>query len=133
MINSPYQAYQQSSVQTASRGQLVIMLYEGAIRFTRAGAESIRNRNYESANTNLKKAQSVINELIASLDRSFEISNDLVRIYEYMLHLLIQSNIKKDAAPAMEVIGHLTELRDAWKQIMKGTSANVQMNTGSVQ
>lgn len=126
MLNSPYKIYQQSSVQTATRGQLIIMLYEGAIRFTRAGIDGIQKHNYENTNTNFKKAQAIVHELIASLDHGYEISKDLVRIYEYMLHLLIQSNIKKDAELAKEVIGHLTELRDGWKQAIKEVPGNVQ-------
>lgn len=122
MLNSPYQKYQQSSVQTATPGQLVIMLYEGAIRFTKAGIEGIRTRNYEMANTNLKKAQAVVNELIASLNHDYEISKNLISIYEYLLHLLIESNMKKNEMQANEALVHLSELRDAWKQVVKGTA-----------
>lgn len=132
MRNSPYQIYQQSSVQTATRGQLVIMLYEGAIRFTNAGIEGIHKRDYEKANNNLKKAQAIIHELIASLNKEFEISIELDRIYEYWLHQLIQSNLKKNAVPAIEVLGHLHELRDAWKIAVKGVPSNVEVETGSV-
>lgn len=120
MLNSPNQIYQKSSVQTATPGQLVIMLYEGAIRYTKAGIVGIQKRDNEMTNTNLKKAQSIVHELIASLNHEYEISKDLARIYEYLLHLLIQSNMKKDLAPANEVLEHLMELRDAWKQIVKG-------------
>ena len=124
MLQSPHKAYQQNSVQTATPGQLVIMLYDGAIRFTKAGVEGIQRRQYMIANTNLKKAQAIVHELIASLNHDFTISKDLVRIYEYMLHLLIQANVKKDVKPAEEVLEHLQELREAWKQTFKtGTGA----------
>ncbi|RIX47304.1 flagellar export chaperone FliS [Paenibacillus nanensis] len=131
MINSPYQKYQQSSVQTATSSQLVIMLYEGAIRFTKAGIEGIKKRNYEMANNNLKKAQAIIHELIASLNHNYEISKNLVVIYEYMLHLLIQSNVKKDEALANEVLEHLSELREAWKQAAKQSVGQLQTGAGS--
>ncbi|CAM4275210.1 flagellar export chaperone FliS [Paenibacillus tarimensis] len=131
-MNSPYSIYQQSSVQTASGSQLLIMLYEGAIRFTKSGIEGINNRNYEAANTNLKKAQAIVNELIASLDTKYEIANDLLRIYEYMLHLLIQANVKKEASKAAEVLEHLSELRDAWKQAAKQTAGTLMKEAGSI-
>ncbi|MFC5401745.1 flagellar export chaperone FliS [Cohnella soli] len=118
-MNSPYQAYKQSSVQTANGGQLIIMLYEGAIRFTRMGIEGIRGKDIESANLNFSKAQGVVNELIASLNKDYEIAQHLIRIYEYLLHLLIQANIQKNPAKAQEAIGHLTELLEAWKQAVK--------------
>lgn len=124
MLNSPYKVYQQASVQTANGGKLVIMLFEGAIRFTRAGIDSIHNKKYEAANSNLKKAQAIINELIASLNFDYEISGQLVRIYEYMLHQLIQANIGKDAKLAEEVLGHLLELLDTWKQVVNGSGRN---------
>ncbi|MFF2092619.1 flagellar export chaperone FliS [Paenibacillus sp. NPDC058174] len=120
MLNSPHQIYQQSSVQTASGGQLVIMLYEGAIRFTKAGIEGIHNRKYDVANTSLKKAQAIIHELIAALNYDYAISKELALIYEYLLHKLIESNMKKSEAAAKEVMAHLTELREAWKQLIKG-------------
>lgn len=118
MINSPYHIYQQSSVQTANGEKLVIMLYEGAIRFTKMGIEGVRKRRYDIANNNFIKAQAIINELIAALDFEFAISKDLVRIYEYLLHCLIQANIQKRAVLAEEVVSHLQDLLDSWKQIV---------------
>lgn len=132
MLNSPHKIYQQSSVQTANGNQLVIMLYEGAIRFTRSGIEGIRLRNLEMANMNLVKAQAVVNELYASLNQEYPISKQLTPIYEYMLYQLIQANIKKDEAPALEVLEHLTELLGAWKQIIKGPVGQSMKEVGSI-
>ena len=119
MLQSPYQAYQKNSVQTATPGQLVIMLYDGAIKFTKAGMEGIRHKQYAVANQNLKKAQSIVHELIASLNQEVAISKDLLRIYEYMLYCLIEANIKKEPRHAEEVLNHLQDLREAWKQVIK--------------
>lgn len=130
MLKSPYQVYQQSSVQTANGGQLIIMLYEGALRFTKAGIEGIQARNYEKANTNLKKAQAIIHELIAALNYDYEISNELLHIYEYLLHRLIETNMKKNVVIAEEVVIHLTELRDAWKQVIKGPAGSEAREAG---
>ncbi|WP_338553377.1 flagellar export chaperone FliS [Paenibacillus sp. KS-LC4] len=119
MLNSPYQAYQQSSVQTATPGQLIIMLFEGAVRFTRAGIDGLEKKDYEATNKNLKKAQAIVHELMASLDAGYEISKELSRIYEYLLHLLIEANMKKNVKAANEALGYLQEFRDTWKQAMK--------------
>ncbi|PWW08351.1 flagellar protein FliS [Paenibacillus cellulosilyticus] len=132
MLNSPYKIYQQSSVQTASSGQLLLMLYEGAIRFTKSGMEGIKSRNYEAANTNLIKAQAIVNELIAALNHDYDIAKDLLRIYEYLLHLLIQANVKKDETMAAEAVKHLSELRDAWKQAVKQTAGGLMKEAGSI-
>ncbi|MGG4144870.1 flagellar export chaperone FliS [Paenibacillus algorifonticola] len=127
MINSPYQIYKQSSVQTAAPEQLIIMLYDGAIRFIKGGIEGIRTRNYEQANLSLQKCQSIINELIAALNFDIPLSKELYRIYEYMLHLTIQANIKKDTVPAEEALNYLEELRVTWKEAIKGTTSTIQL------
>lgn len=114
MISSPYQKYQQAQAQTASKPKLLIMLYDGAIRFVKAGIEGINNRDYEKANNNLCKAQAIVHELISSLNFEFTIANDLLVIYEYMLHCLIDSNIKKDIVLAQEALDHLNDLRESW-------------------
>ncbi|MGO4376253.1 flagellar export chaperone FliS [Paenibacillus sp. 2TAB19] len=132
MINSPYQIYQQSSVQTANGEKLTIMLYEGAIRFTKIAIEAVQGRKYEVANNNFIKAQAIINELIASLNFDYPISNDLLRIYEYMLHCLIQSNVRKDAEMAEEVISHLQSLLEAWKQLSNGGAGRSQSAADTV-
>lgn len=119
MNRSPLLKYQQSSVQTASPAQLLLMLYDGAIKFVKLGIDGIENRQFDKANTNLVKAQAIINELIASLDHNYEIADHLNRLYEYFLYLLIQSNIKKNKQPALEVLEHLQELKSTWEEASK--------------
>ncbi|NBD26709.1 flagellar export chaperone FliS [Paenibacillus glycinis] len=116
---TPQQKYQQLSAQTATPIQLVLMLYDGAIRFSKQGIEGIEQRRYDKANQFLCKAEAIIHELIGSLNFNYEISQELVRIYEYVLHCLIQANLKKDVALVNEAIKHLQELREAWKEISK--------------
>ncbi|MBW4081662.1 flagellar export chaperone FliS [Paenibacillus sp. S150] len=119
MINSPYQKYQQAQAQTASKPKLLIMLYDGAIRFIKAGMEGISHKDYEKANNNLCKAQAIINELISALDYNYPISNDLLKVYEYMQHRLIESNVHKQVTQAQEVLEYLLDLREAWVEASK--------------
>ncbi|MGW7159312.1 flagellar export chaperone FliS [Paenibacillus taichungensis] len=119
MITSPYQKYQQTQAQTASKPKLLIMLYDGAIRFVNIGIEGVVEQNIEKANNNFCKAQAIINELIASLNFNYSISTDLLSIYEYMLKRLVEANIKKNKDIAMEVLEHLSELREAWVEVAK--------------
>ncbi|WP_219834394.1 flagellar export chaperone FliS [Paenibacillus sp. R14(2021)] len=123
MVPNPYEKYQQQSVQTASPAQLIIMLYDGAIRFIKQGIEAIDHRNIEKANTNLIKAQNIVHELIASLNFQYPISSELAQIYEYMLHQLISANMKKDKEPAVEVLSHLIDLKASWTQAPKPAPA----------
>lgn len=119
MIQSPYQKYQQTQAQTASKPKLLIMLYDGALRFIRAGIEGIEERDYAKANTNLCKAQAIVHELVSALNFDYPIANNLLAVYEYCLRLLIDSNVKKDTTPAKEVLEHLSELKEAWIEASK--------------
>lgn len=127
MISTPHQKYQQTQIQTASKSKLLIMLYDGAIRFVQAGIEGMEHRNYELVNRNLLKAQAIIHELVSALNFDYPIASDLAAIYEYMLHCLIEANVKKVVEPADEVLDHLKELREAWVEASKslGTGFSV--------
>ena len=125
MITSPYDKYRQSSVQTSTPAQLLLMLYDGAIRFVRGGIEGIREQDIQKTNTLLNKAQTIISELTVTLNASYEAVQGLPALYEYINHLLMESNIKKDTQPAEEALGYLVELRDTWAEaaiIAKGIS-----------
>lgn len=119
MNTAAYHKYQQNTVQTATPGQLLIMLFDGAIRFVRAGIEGINQKDLMKTNTNLTKAQSIVHELIASLDMNYPVSESLASLYEYMHHQLVQANIQKDVQAAEEVLGYLTEFRETWFEANK--------------
>ncbi|GGF96461.1 flagellar export chaperone FliS [Paenibacillus aceti] len=124
MITSPYDKYKKTSVQTSTPSQLLLMLYDGAIRFVRGGIEGIKEQDHNKTNTQLNKAQAIISELTATLDRSYEVSEGLAALYEYMNHLLIEANIKKQEGPAEEALGYLLELRESWAQAAKMVAAS---------
>ena len=123
MISSPYEKYRQNAVQT-SPGQLLIMLYDGAIRFVLAAIDGVTQKDHIKSNTNFGKAQAIISELRATLDHSYEIANSLEKLYEYMNFLLIQANIKKVIEPAEEVLGYLKDLRESWVEANKIAPVN---------
>lgn len=111
--------YLETSVQTATPAQLLIMLYDGAIRFCRAGIEGIKENNFEKANLNLCKAQNIISELATNLDKNIPLSTDLSKLYEYFNHRLIEANTKKSVEPAEEVLGYLMEFKETWAEASK--------------
>ncbi len=111
------QQYQQTQAQTVSPGQLVVMLYDGVVRFSRRARTALIERDYETTHNALCRAQDIIAELDATLDdRAGEISVNLRRIYQYCLLLLVAANIDKDTAPLDEVIAHFIALADTWRQ-----------------
>ncbi|NJJ39452.1 flagellar export chaperone FliS [Paenibacillus apii] len=119
MLTSPYEKYRQSSVQTSNPAQLVIMLYDGAIRFVRTGLDALKKQDFEKTSLNFGKAQTIVSELMSTLDFTYEISKNLYSLYEYTNHLLIEANIRKNEEKANEAIGYLTELRETWLQASK--------------
>lgn len=96
LANNPYERYKQTRVETAGPLQLIIMLYDGAIRFTRQAAHAIEERDYEKANEYLKRAQDIIDELNFSLNlEAGDIAKNLQQLYEFINHQLVQANVKK--------------------------------------
>ncbi|MDX8360574.1 MULTISPECIES: flagellar export chaperone FliS [Bacillaceae] len=117
-LNNPYQSYQTNSVVTASPGELTLMLYNGCLKFINLARKAIQENSIEEKNTNLLKAQNIIKELMGSLNMDIEISKNMMTMYEYILHRLIEVNINNDVEALTEVEGHITEFRDAWKEVI---------------
>ncbi len=115
------QQYRSAQVKTANPADLVIMLYDGAIRFIRQGIAAIEDRELEEAHRAIVRAQDIIAELDRALEpQAGDIAANLAQLYDYMHRRLVEGNIRKEAAPLQEVIGLLSELRDAWAQIARG-------------
>jgi len=112
-----YQQYRLTEAQTADRGDLVVMLYQGATKYLVLALSALKGGNVEEAHNNLLRGQDIIVELMASLNtEAGDISAKLFDIYEYMHHRLVQANLKKDAQPVEEVLELLRELLPAWQQ-----------------
>lgn len=118
-INNPYQSYQQSSVNTASPGELTLMLYNGCLKFINLAKHAISNKDIESKNTNIIKAQNIVQELRVTLNMDLDVSQNMLPLYDYMHRRLIEANIKNDTAILSEVEGLVTEFRDTWKQVIQ--------------
>ncbi|MCG0278386.1 MAG: flagellar export chaperone FliS [Thermanaeromonas sp.] len=117
MLNNPYRAYQTNQVFTLPQEKLVLMLYDGLLRFCREGLTGIQAKDYEKAHESLIRAQEILAELMAGLNfEAGEIAQRLYQLYEFMHRHLIQANIKKDAGMIREVIDLLQDLRDTWEE-----------------
>lgn len=121
---NPWQSYRQVATRTASPGQLVLMLYEGAIRFlerAQAGFDLEDPVEFNTTiNNNILRAQDIIRELDYSLnvDQGGELAIQLRRLYDYFDRLLLEANLRKDPKGIGEVIQRITELRDAWATML---------------
>ncbi len=118
-INNPYQSYQENAVQTASPGELTLMLYNGCLKFIKLARKAIEEKNIEEKNTNLLKAQKIIQELMVTLNMDYEVAKNMMAMYDYIHRRLIETNITNDLAILDEVEGYVTEFRDTWKQVIQ--------------
>ncbi|MGH2969805.1 MAG: flagellar export chaperone FliS [Solirubrobacteraceae bacterium] len=116
---NPSAAYRQQSVLTASPGQLVVMLYDGALRFLLQGAAAMRAGDQLGCDAKLRRAEAIVDELHMSLDteRGGEIASRLEGIYVFCKRRLIEARIERDAGMIDNVGELLGELRDAWAEI----------------
>jgi len=134
---NPWQSYRQVATRTASPGQLVLMLYEGAIRFlerAQAGFQLEDPVEYNTTiNNNILRAQDIIRELDFSLNIAAggELAQQLRRLYDYFDRVLLEANLRKNPAGISEVIERITVLRDAWATMLtkQGDSTDTQTLT----
>lgn len=114
----PYQRYRQTRVETAGPLKLIIMMYEGALRFINLAKKAIEERDFMSANASLQRAQAIIDELNFSLNmEAGEIAVNLRQLYDFINSKLIEANIKKDAGILDQVSVLLNDLKSAWVEL----------------
>lgn len=121
--------YLETAVETASPARLIVMLYDGAIRFINEALYAMQQRDYETQNARLQRAQKILAELISSLDfdKGGEIAENLFRLYTYMYNQLVEANINDDAARLEHVVGLLSEIREAWDTVAAESEAQVTL------
>jgi len=120
-----YEQYKEIEIKTASPGKLIVIMYDGAIRFLKLAKEAIDEKNIEKAHNNIVKAQDIIMELLLSLNmEAGEIAVKLQSLYIFMNKLLMEANIKKEKEPIDRVLKMLTELREVWNEVAKKSENN---------
>src|SRR5690625_6342829 len=111
MMTKQFQAYQDNAVNTASGPQLTMMLYNGCIKFIRQSMIDMNEKNYETKNINIQKAQDIIQELMLTLNQEIEISKQLMPLYDFVYYQLQQGNIKNDTKSYKRSEEHTSELQ----------------------
>jgi flagellar protein FliS len=126
--DNPLNSYRMIATQTASPGQLILQLFDGAIRFLECALTGFEKDDplefNQTINNNVIRAQRIINHLNDSLDmdQGGELSATLRRLYNYLYRRLNQSNIRKSPEGIEEALRHLTELRNAWREMLHRNS-----------
>lgn len=116
------QEYRKQVVNGASPLQLVIMLYDGALRFMDAGRRAMIEKDIDLQNTSLQKAQKIVLELASCLDmrQGGEIAENLFALYTYCYNQLVAANIEDKPEYIDHAARVLSDLRESWVQIEHG-------------
>ena len=127
--NNPYAKMKENSIMTAPKEELTLMLYDGAIKFINIAIIAIENKDTMKAHDNIIKVQNIIREFQITLDRKYDISEDLNRLYNYIFRRLIDANTTKNIDTLKECSDLIRNMRDTWKEAMvlarSGNAANV--------
>lgn len=121
-MSNPYQKYKNTSVLSASREQILLMLYEGAIKFTKLALQALENKNIAERGKNIMRAYDIVAELQVSLDHKVggDLPKQLDQLYTYMLDQYSKANIHGDAAALKSCLLTLENLYDGWSQVING-------------
>ncbi|MBN1114546.1 MAG: flagellar export chaperone FliS [Oligoflexia bacterium] len=117
-MKNPYQNYKQTQVGTASREKILLMLYEGAIKYCKLGRKALENRDIAEKGRMIGKTLDIIFELRNTLDFEVggQVAAQLEQLYNYMVDELSEANLTNDARHFDIVIEMLETLYDGWKQ-----------------
>jgi len=120
-MNPNLNQYQNNQIVTAKPEQILILLYDGAIRFVYRAATAIAEKDVEKKNINVNKTVAILSELSATLDHTIggQVAADLAALYDFMIRELTAVNRTNDQNRLENVRAILTELRDTWAQAVK--------------
>jgi flagellar protein FliS len=126
-------AYKKTSVETASREQILLMLYQAAIKNCKKAMDAIEQKDLSKKGESIGKLQDIIIELMNSLDFKVggEVAKELSALYDYMLYSSTQANINIDKKPLEGVLGVLNTLYSGWVEAVKTVRVSQNTNAAS--
>jgi flagellar secretion chaperone FliS len=122
--------YLKEQLETASPEQLLLLLYDGAIRFLRIARKAMENQEWEKSHQHLIKTQNILVELMTSLDMEIggDVARNLYRLYDYYIWSLVQANIHREVCRVDEILEHLKNLKQTWEQAIILTAQDMTGN-----
>src|SRR5580658_1193583 len=123
--NKPWDSYRKVATQTATPGQLVLMLYDGTLKFLDKAMTGFDHKDpllfNQTINNNIVRAQAIIHEMNASLNMKAggEVASNFRRLYNYFYRRLTEANRTKQKAPIEEIITLLRQMRDSWAEMLR--------------
>lgn len=120
MLENPYQRYRQVQLETASPLELIIKLYDGALRFIQSAQKALTDKDYQGSNRDIQRAEQIVEELNNSLNLDAgEMAENLRELYRFINRTLFEANIRKDPAKLEAAAELLRSLRESWVQLRK--------------
>ena len=113
------QQYKQQSINTMTKGELLILLYDEWIKRMRRAVIAIEDNDTIQAHEAIVRSRDIIDYLMATLDPKYPISAELARLYDFFKYQLVEANIKKDKTMIEAIIPMVTDLRDTRKEANK--------------
>lgn len=123
MNRNAYRQYSQVQIKTANKGKLIVMLYQGAIRFMKKAIHQLEQKDMEGKGKSLIRAQDIVLELLYALDQDMiaqgnELAVNLQRLYLYCYRRLVRANVDMDPEPIKEVAALMASLLEAWEKVV---------------
>jgi len=124
--------YQKSAVAGASPLQLIIMLYDGALKFLGNGKLAMAQKDLYQQNDQLQRAQKIITELMSCLDmeKGGEIATNLFALYSYAYNEIIMGNVEDDPSKIEHAMAVLTQLRESWVTLEQQQRTGLRVQDG---
>ncbi len=134
-MNGYTNQYLSNQIATASREQILLMLYDGAIRFSKQAKQAIKNDNMADKGKYIGKTMAIISEFSNSLNHEIggHIASDLDALYAYMLKELSDANLSNETGPIDTTCTMLCELRATWAEAIEINNAEENANTPTNQ
>nr|WP_302696011.1 flagellar export chaperone FliS [uncultured Romboutsia sp.] len=114
---NPYNVYKQNAVNMASSQQLLLMLLDGAVKYTKIARMAILNKDIARAHKELVRVQDIFLELMITMDKNTKYMEDLYNIYDFIKNELAKANIKKDITIIDNTLPLIEEIRDMWYEV----------------
>jgi len=123
MLN-PYEQYKKTSVQTMTKGELLLCLFDESIKKLNQSKILMENEDYEQSKILLDKCKEIFIYLISTLDPKFEISNELTEMYSFFNREISRAIASKQTKPIEDIIPLIRDYRDTWEQADKSVRAS---------
>lgn len=120
MNSNGYNIYKTNTVNYASKEQLLLMLVEGAVKFSKVGRQAVVDKDIKKAHDALVRTQDIFSELMVSLDTTQgDWAVQLFSVYGFIKEKLIEANMSKNLEVIDEIIPLIEDINETWKEAYK--------------